>query len=79
MTDFYITDSEADYLEFIIAEDIELGGSEGQDFVRELLGAVKRRETLRFEPAPQLPGSATIIPFPNRNELPDGDRRGYYH
>ena len=78
MADFYITDSEADYLEFIIAEDLEMG-SEKTDFVSELLNAVKRRETLKFEPAPQPPGSAQIIPFPNREELPDGDRRGYYH
>ena len=46
MADFYITDSEADYLEYILGEDLELGGSEGRDFVQELLGAVKRRDTL---------------------------------
>jgi hypothetical protein len=66
MADFFITDAEADYLEFILEEDLELG-SEKADFTRELLNAVKNRNTLKFEPPPR---DAKIIPFPNRFELP---------
>jgi hypothetical protein len=66
MADFFITDAEADYLEFILEEDLELGSSK-TDFVSLLLAAVSNRDTLKFEPPPR---DAKIIPFPNRFELP---------
>jgi len=75
MADFYITDAEAEYLEFILAEDLELRSSKA-DFVSLLLAAVSDRSTLKFESPPR---DAKIIPFPNREGLPDSDRRGYYH
>ena len=61
----YITHEEAEYLEFILEEDLELGSSK-TDFVSKLLAVVSAKETLIFLPAPR---DAKIIPFPNPDEF----------
>lgn len=60
MTKFYLSESEAEYLEFILAEDLELGSAK-TDFVTELLEAVKHRDTLCFNPAPQPPQVGNVV------------------
>lgn len=77
MTDFWVTHEESAYLDFILAEDLELG-SQDATFVEELREAVRRRDTIRFEPplagAPVMavnggspPQGAEILVFPGCN------------
>lgn len=74
MADFWVTHEESAYLDFILAEDLELG-SQDATFVEELRAAVRRRDTIRFEPplagAPVMaingglpPRGAEILVFP---------------
>lgn len=62
MADFWVSHEESAYLDFILAEDIELG-SQDQTFVQELRDAVRRGDTIRFEPPFNGPG-AVILQFP---------------
>jgi hypothetical protein len=60
MTIFYLSDSEAEYLEFILAEDLELGSAK-TDFITELLTAVRHRDTLKFNQPPQPPQVGNVV------------------